>query len=173
MKLTQLPQVVRRCRRADRLRRSGPAGKSVVQAPAGCRCTVQGTDLARQLFGFRRYIMTTAAGQPARPAGRTRCMSAGPMWLCSCVPREVRRCDRRTCGQAGRGPGHRCSQPHSPGTLSLLSPSGYYFSSIYHFAMNTSNWIWKPRVRPRRVRMQPWLLRRRWIIMIGAAGTRD
>jgi hypothetical protein len=71
-------------------------------------------------------------------------------------------CDRRTCGQAGRGPGHRCGQPHSPGTLSLLSPSGYYFSSMYHFAMNTSNWIWKPRVRPRRVRMQPWLLRRRW-----------
>jgi hypothetical protein len=30
---------------------------------------VKGTDLARQLFGFRRYITTTAAGQTS-PAGR-------------------------------------------------------------------------------------------------------
>jgi len=173
---------VRPCRRADRFRRSGPAGKSVVQAPAapaGCRCTVQGTDLARQLFGFRRYITTTAAGQTSLPAGHAVCLLAP---LCDCVRVHQEEWGAVTAALAGRPGAVRgtgavsrtrralcpCCRP--PAITSRPNTTSHEYEQLG----------WKPRVRPRRVRMQPWLLRRRWrwrgrrrIIMIGAARTRD
>jgi uncharacterized membrane protein YgcG len=36
---------------------------------------------------------------------------------------------------------YQAGEPFSPGTLSSLSRSGYYFSSMHHFATNTSSWI--------------------------------
>ncbi len=43
---------------------------------------------------------------------------------------------------ADRAPSwYQAGGPFSPGTLSSLSRSGYYFSSMHHFATNTSTWI--------------------------------
>ena len=48
--------------------------------------TAQGTELARLLLGFRRYLTTAAAGQ-ARPAGQAACSTTTcPTRSCSGAP---------------------------------------------------------------------------------------
>ena len=43
---------------------------------------------------------------------------------------------------AGQAPSwYRTSEPYRPGSLSSLSRSGHYFSSMHHFATMTNSWI--------------------------------
>ena len=108
--------------------------------------TAKGTDLARRLLGFRRYITTATPGQvPAAgqaPAGQHEAfedyLPYAIVFGCTKQWADV------TAALAGadRAPSwYRSRQPYSPGTLTTLSGSGYYFSSMHHFATNTSNWI--------------------------------
>ena len=108
--------------------------------------TAKGTDLTRRLLGFRRYITTAAPGQvPATgqtPAGQHDVfedyLPYAIVFGCTKQWADV------TAALAGaeRAPSwYRSRRPYSPGTLTGLSGSGYYFSSMHHFATNTSNWI--------------------------------
>ena len=108
--------------------------------------TAKGTDLTRGLLGFRRYITTAAPGQvPATgqtPAGQHDVfedyLPYAIVFGCTKQWADV------TAALAGadRAPSwYRSRRPYSPGTLTALSGSGYYFSSMHHFATNTSNWI--------------------------------
>jgi uncharacterized membrane protein YgcG len=108
--------------------------------------TAKGTDLTRRLLGFRRYIITAAPGQvPATeqaPVGQHDVFEGylpyAIVFGCTKQWADV------TAALAGadRAPSwYRSRQPYSPGTLTSLSGTGYYFSSMHHFATNTSNWI--------------------------------
>jgi uncharacterized membrane protein YgcG len=103
--------------------------------------TAKGTDLARRLRGFRRYLTTGAAGQ-TRPAGQAELLDDylpyAIVFGCTKQWADV----TAALADADRAPSwYQASEPFSPGTLSSLSRSGYYFSSMHHFATNTSNWI--------------------------------
>ncbi len=103
--------------------------------------TAKGTDLARRLLGFRRYITTAAAGQ-AHPAGQHDLfddyLPYAIVFGCTRQWADV----TAALADADRAPlWYRSSQPFSPGTLSSLPRSAYYFSSMHHFATNTNNWI--------------------------------
>jgi uncharacterized membrane protein YgcG len=108
--------------------------------------TAKGTDLTRRLLGFRRYITTAAPGQvPATgqtPAGQHDVfedyLPYAIVFGCTKQWADV------TAALAGadRAPSwYRSRRPYSPGTLTAMSGSGYYFSSMHHFATTTSNWI--------------------------------
>ena len=108
--------------------------------------TAKGTDLTRRLLGFRRYITTAAPGQgPATgqtPAGQHDVfedyLPYAIVFGCTKQWADV----TASLAGADRAPSwYRSSRPYSPGTLTALSGSGYYFSSMHHFATNTSNWI--------------------------------
>jgi uncharacterized membrane protein YgcG len=103
--------------------------------------TAKGTDLARRLLGFRRYITTAAAGQ-TDPGGQHdlpgNYLPYAIVFGCTKQWADV----TAALTDADRAPSwYRSSRPYSPGTLSSLSGSGYYFSSMHHFAASTSNWI--------------------------------
>jgi uncharacterized membrane protein len=103
--------------------------------------TAKGTDLARRLLGFRNYLTTTAAG-PARPAGRADLfddyLPYAIVFGCTKQWAEV----SAAVAAADRAPSwYRSSGPYSPGGLSSLSRSAYYFSHIHQFATTTNNWI--------------------------------
>ena len=103
--------------------------------------TAKGTDLARRLLGFRRYLTTGAAGQ-TRPAGQVELLDDylpyAIVFGCTKQWADV----TAALADADRAPSwYQAGEPVSPGTLSSLSRSGYYFSSMHHFTTNTSNWI--------------------------------
>ena len=103
--------------------------------------TAKGTDLARRLLGFRRYLTTGAAGQTP-PAGQVELLDDylpyAIVFGCTKQWADV----TAALADADRAPSwYQAGEPFSPGTLSSLSRSGYYFSSMHHFATNTSNWI--------------------------------
>jgi len=103
--------------------------------------TAKGTDLARRLLGFRRYITTATAAQ-APFAGQ-------PELLYDYLPYAiVFGCTNEWAAMttalkdADQAPSwYRSAGPYGPSALSSLPRSGYYFSSMHHFAMNTSNWL--------------------------------
>jgi uncharacterized membrane protein YgcG len=102
--------------------------------------TAKGTEVARKLEGFRRYIMTTTGGQ-AHPAGPDAlgahlpyAMAFGCTQEWADVTAAVSDGDRVPSWYRGAGPA-------SAANLALLSGSAYYFSSMHHFATNTSTWI--------------------------------
>jgi uncharacterized membrane protein YgcG len=108
--------------------------------------TAKGTDLTRRLLGFRRYITTAVPGQaPATeqtPAGQHDVfedyLPYAIVFGCTKQWADV----TASLAGADRAPSwYRSRRPYSPGTLTALSGSGYYFSSMHHFATNTSNWI--------------------------------
>jgi uncharacterized membrane protein YgcG len=103
--------------------------------------TAKGTDMARRLLGFRRYLTTGAAGQTP-PAGQGELLDDylpyAIVFGCTKQWADV----TAALADADRAPSwYQAGEPFSPGTLSSLSRSGYYFSSMHHFATNTSNWI--------------------------------
>jgi uncharacterized membrane protein YgcG len=103
--------------------------------------TAKGTDMARRLLGFRRYLTTGAAGQTP-PAGQVKLLDDylpyAIVFGCTKQWADV----TAALADADRAPSwYQAGEPFSPGTLSSLSRSGYYFSSMHHFATNTSNWI--------------------------------
>jgi uncharacterized membrane protein YgcG len=103
--------------------------------------TAKGTDLARRLLGFRRYITTATAAQ-APFAGQ-------PELLYDYLPYTiVFGCTKQWAAitaalkDADQAPSwYHSAVPYRPSTLASLPRSGYYFSSMHHFAMNTSNWL--------------------------------
>jgi uncharacterized membrane protein YgcG len=108
--------------------------------------TAKGTDLVRRLLGFRRYITTGAPGQGAadgQPPGSQQDVFDGYLpyaivFGCTKQWAEV----TATLAGADRAPTwYRSNRPYSPGAMTALSGSGHYFSSMHHFATNTSNWI--------------------------------
>ena len=120
--------------------------------------TAKGTEVARKLEGFRRYVMTTAGGQAhaagqahptdqghpadqAHPAGQDVLDAYLPYAIAFGCTKEwadvtaaVTNGDRVPSWYRGAGPA-------SAGNLALLSGSAYYFSSMHHFATSTSTWI--------------------------------
>ena len=116
--------------------------------------TAKGTDLARKLLGFRRYIMTMAPGQ-AHPAGQAPTSGpadapAGQDALDAYLPYAiVFGCTKEwaevtaAVADADRAPSwYRTSQPFSPGSLSAgLTRSTYYFSSVHYFAVTANHWV--------------------------------
>jgi uncharacterized RDD family membrane protein YckC/uncharacterized membrane protein YgcG len=103
--------------------------------------TAKGTEMARRLLWFRRYLTTGAAGQ-TRPAGQVELLDDylpyAIVFGCTKQWADV----TAALAHADRAPSwYQADEPFSPGTLSSLSRSGYYFSSMHHFATNTSNWI--------------------------------
>ena len=103
--------------------------------------TAKGTNMARRLRGFRRYLTTGAAGQ-TRPAGQIELLDDylpyAIVFGCTKQWADV----TAALADADRAPSwYQAGKPFSPGTLSSLSRSGYYFSSMHHFATNTSTWI--------------------------------
>jgi len=103
--------------------------------------TAKGTDLARRLLGFRRYLTTTAAGQ-ARPAGQADLLDDYlPYAIVFGCTKQWAELSAAVTG-AGQAPSwYRSSGPYVPGNLSSLSRSFYYFSPIYQFAATVNNWI--------------------------------
>lgn len=103
--------------------------------------TARGTDLARRLLGFRRYLTTATAAQ-APFAGQ-------PELLYDYLPYAiVFGCTKQWAAMtaalkdADQAPSwYHSAGPYRPSALSSLPRSGYYFSSMHHFAMNTSNWL--------------------------------
>jgi uncharacterized membrane protein YgcG len=103
--------------------------------------TAKGTSLARRLLGFRNYL-TTMAGGPARSPGQADLLDAylpyAIVFGCTEQWAEV----SAAVADADRTPSwYRSSGPYSPGRLSSLSRSAYYFSHIHHFATTTNDWI--------------------------------
>ncbi len=96
--------------------------------------TAKGTDLARKLHGFRRYITTTAAGQ-AHPPGQDLLDTYLPYAI-------VLGCTKEWADMtAAVADADREPSWYQGGELSSLSGSAYYFSSMHHFATNTSSRI--------------------------------
>jgi uncharacterized membrane protein YgcG len=103
--------------------------------------TAKGTDLARQLFGFRNYLTTTAAG-PDRPAGEADLLDDylpyAIVFGCAKQWAEL----SMAVADADRSPSwYRTSGPYSPDSPSTLSRSARYFSPIHQFATTTNTWI--------------------------------
>jgi uncharacterized membrane protein YgcG len=103
--------------------------------------TAKGTELARHLLGFRRYLTTAAAGQ-AHPAGQVDLLDDhlpyAIVFGCTKQWADV------TGSLANTGPApswYRSSGPYRPGSLSLLAQSGHYFSPMHQFATTANNWI--------------------------------
>ncbi len=103
--------------------------------------TAKGTDLARRLLGFRRYLTTAAAGQ-TRPAGQVDLLDAylpyAIVFGCTKQWADV----TAALADASRAPSwYRSSGPYSPGSLPALSRSGHYFSPMHQFATTANDWI--------------------------------
>jgi len=95
--------------------------------------TAKGTDLARKLLGFRRYI-TTTAGQ-AHPPGQNVLDTYLPYAI-------VMECTKHWADMtAAVADADREPSWYRGSELSSLSRSAYYFSAMHHFATNTSDWI--------------------------------
>jgi uncharacterized membrane protein YgcG len=100
--------------------------------------TAKGTDLARQLLGFRNYL-TSLAAEPASPASQAGLLDDylpyAIVFGCTKQWAEV----SAAVADADRAPSwYRTSGPYAPGRLSR---SAYYFSPIHQFATTTNNWI--------------------------------
>ena len=132
--------------------------------------TAKGTEVARKLEGFRRYIMTTAGGQ-APAAGQAHPVDrAHPADQAAPVDQAAPADQAHPAGQdmrdaylpyaiafgctkewadvtaamtdGDRVPSwYRGANPASAGNLAVLSGSAYYFSSMHHFAASTSTWL--------------------------------
>ena len=103
--------------------------------------TAQGTELARRLLGFRRYLTTAAAGQ-ARPAGQAGLLDDYLPYAIVFGCTKQWAAVTEAVADAGQAPSwYRTSEPYRPGSLSSLSRSGHYFSSMHHFATMTNSWI--------------------------------
>jgi uncharacterized membrane protein YgcG len=103
--------------------------------------TAKGTELARRLLGFRRYLTTAPAGQ-ARPAGQAGLLDDYLPYAIVFGCTEQWAAVTEAVADAGQEPSwYRSSEPYQPGSLSTLSQSGHYFSSMHHFATTTNSWI--------------------------------
>jgi uncharacterized membrane protein YgcG len=102
--------------------------------------TAKGTDLARKLRGFRRYITTTEAGQ-THPAGQDVLDTYLPYAIVFGCTKEWADATAVVAGADQAPSWYQSGESFSPGSLTSLSRSAYYFSSMHHFATNTSNWI--------------------------------
>ena len=96
--------------------------------------TAKGTDLARKLLGFRRYLTTSAAGQ-AHPPGQDVLDTYLPYAIVFGCTKEwadmteaVADADRQPSWYRG-------------GELSSLSRSAHYFSAMHHLATNSGSWM--------------------------------
>jgi uncharacterized membrane protein YgcG len=103
--------------------------------------TAKGTDLARRLAGFRRYITTAAAGQ-TRPAERHDVLydylPYAIVFGCTQEWADV----TASLAEADQPPSwYRSSRPFAPGSLSSLPRSASYFSSMHEFATAASSWV--------------------------------
>jgi uncharacterized membrane protein YgcG len=103
--------------------------------------TAKGTELARRLLGFRRYLTTQAAGQ-AHPAGQVDLLDDylpyAIVFGCTKQWADV----TGSLADAGPAPSwYRSSGPYRPGSLSSLAQSGHYFSPMHQFATTANNWI--------------------------------
>jgi uncharacterized membrane protein YgcG len=103
--------------------------------------TAKGTDLARKLLGFRRYLTTTAAGKTG-PAGQHELLDEYlPYAIVFGCTRQWADVTAALAG-ADRAPSwYRSSQPYSPGSLSSLPRSAHYFSPMHQFATTSNDWI--------------------------------
>ena len=103
--------------------------------------TAKGTDLARRLLGFRRYLTTMAAG-PARPAGQGDLLDDYlPYAIVFGCTKQWAEVSAAVAGADQAPSWYRSSGRYVPGSLSSMSRSAHYFSPIYQFASATSNWI--------------------------------
>ena len=103
--------------------------------------TAKGTELARRLLGFRRYLTTAPAGQ-ARPAGQAGLLDDYLPYAIVFGCTKQWAAVTEAVADAGQAPSwYRTSEPYRPGSLSTLSQSGHYFSAMHHFATTTNNWI--------------------------------
>ncbi|HEY5989176.1 MAG TPA: DUF2207 domain-containing protein [Streptosporangiaceae bacterium] len=103
--------------------------------------TAKGTELARRLLGFRRYLTTAAAGQ-THPAGQVDLLDDhlpyAIVFGCTKQWADV----TGSLADAGPAPSwYRSSGPYRPGSLSSLAQSGHYFSPMHQFATTANNWI--------------------------------
>jgi uncharacterized membrane protein YgcG len=103
--------------------------------------TAKGTDLARRLLGFRRYLTTQGARQTS-PADQVNLLDDylpyAIVFGCTKQWADL----NAAIADADQAPSwYRSSGPYGPGELSSLPRSAYYFSPMHHFATTTSNWI--------------------------------
>jgi uncharacterized membrane protein YgcG len=103
--------------------------------------TAKGTELARRLLGFRRYLTTQAAGQ-AHPAGQADLLDDylpyAIVFGCTKQWADV----TGSLADAGPAPSwYRSNWPGWPGSMSSLAQSGHYFSPMHQFATTANNWI--------------------------------
>jgi uncharacterized membrane protein YgcG len=103
--------------------------------------TAKGTELARRLLGFRRYLTTQATGQ-THPAGQVDLLNDhlpyAIVFGCTKQWADV----TGSLADAGPAPSwYRSSAPYRPGSLSSLAQSGHYFSPMHQFATTANNWI--------------------------------
>jgi uncharacterized membrane protein YgcG len=103
--------------------------------------TAKGTDLARRLLGFRRYLTTAVAG-PTRPAGQVDLLDDYlPYAIVFGCTKEWADVSAAVAG-ADRAPSwYRSSGSYGPGNVSSLSRSAYYFAPIHQLATTTNTWI--------------------------------
>jgi uncharacterized membrane protein YgcG len=103
--------------------------------------TAKGTDLARRLLGFRRYLTTAVAG-PTRPAGQVDLLDDYlPYAIIFGCTKEWAEVSAAVAG-ADRAPSwYRSSGSYWPGNVSSLSRSAHYFAPMHQFATTTNNWI--------------------------------
>ncbi len=100
--------------------------------------TAKGTDLARRLLGFRRYLMTAAGKSGPEPDLPDDYLPYAIVFGCANRWAEL----TAALTDADQAPSwYRSSRPYSPGAVSALSGSAYYFTSMHHFAAITSTWI--------------------------------
>jgi len=101
--------------------------------------TAKGTDLARRLAGFRRYITTAAAGQP-RPAQRHDVLYDYLPYAIAFGCTQEWADVTASLAEADRPPSwYRSSRPFAPGSLSSLP--AHYFWSMHQFATAASSWV--------------------------------
>jgi uncharacterized membrane protein YgcG len=105
--------------------------------------TAKGTELARRLLGFRRYLTTTGAAQTG-PADHVNLVDDYlPYAIVFGCTKEWADLNAAVAG-AGRAPSWYRGGVYGPGGPASLSRSAYYFSSMHHmhqFATTTNDWI--------------------------------
>ncbi len=103
--------------------------------------TAKGTDLARRLLGFRRYLATAVAG-PTRPARQVDLLDDYlPYAIVFGCTKEWADVSAAVAGAARVPSWYRSSGSYSPGNVSSLSRSAYYFAPMHQFATMTNTWI--------------------------------
>jgi uncharacterized membrane protein YgcG len=103
--------------------------------------TAKGTDLARRLLGFRRYLTTAAAGQ-TRPGGQPDPLGESvPYAIVFACTEQWAEVTASLADAAAAPSWYRSSGPYQPGDLSSLSRSSHFFSPMHQFATTTNTWM--------------------------------